>query len=168
MIEAFAQLCTRNSDYILAIVGSDDGHMGECKRLVAELGVEDKVIFTGFIGGPEKNQALIDADLVCQMSRQEQGAWAPFEAVLCGTPIIVSENTGAGEDVRRVKAGATVKFGDVGTMVAKIESIFENYQKTKESTIKAKEFINLHLSMNARAHEYTDIYESVISRARND
>ena len=59
LIEAFAQLCTRNSDYILAIVGSDDGHMGECKELVAELGVEDKVIFTGFIGGPEKTRLLL-------------------------------------------------------------------------------------------------------------
>jgi len=52
-------------------------------------------------------------------------------------------------------------------MVAKIENIFENYQKTKDITIKAKEFINSNLSMNARAHEYTDIYEKVISRANN-
>ena len=63
------------------IVGSDDGHMDECKELAIKLNIKDKVFFTGFIGGSDKNSALVDADVVLQMSRQEQGAWAPLEGV---------------------------------------------------------------------------------------
>ena len=122
LIESFANF-VQIEDYLLAIVGSDDGHMEECKKLAADLGIANKVLFTGFIGGHEKNEALIDADLVCQMSRQEQGAWAPLRAVLCGTPIIVSKHTGAGEDVKRVKAGETVPFGDVEDMVATLQNM---------------------------------------------
>ena len=164
LIESFAKFCADKEDYLLAIVGSDDGHMDECKTLAADFGISDRVLFTGFIGGHEKNEALIDADLVCQMSRQEQGAWAPFEAVLCGTPIIVSEHTGAGEDVKRVKAGETVPFGDVEDMVATLTNIFDNYAKAKEVTAKAKDYIQLKMSMNARAHEYIDLYENAIKR----
>lgn len=162
LIQAFSEFNKENKGYKLAIVGSDDGHMEECKRLVKELELENEVIFTGFIGGDAKNEALVDADLVCQMSRQEQGAWAPFEAVLCGTPIIVSENTGAGEDVKRVNAGLTVPFGDLADMVRAMEEIFSDYDASVKMTLNAKKYIEEKMSMSARAHEYTDLYNQAI------
>ena len=164
LIEAFHKFCEKNTGYKLAIVGSDDGHMEDCKRLVCDRGIQDKVLFTGFIEGIEKNEALVDADLVCQMSRQEQGAWAPFEAVLCGTPIIVSKNTGAGEDVKRVNAGSTVLFGDLLGMVQAMEEIFSDYQKYLKITYEAKRYIEEKMSMAARAHEYTDLYAEAIQK----
>ena len=162
LIKGFADLCKRRDDALLVIVGSDDGHMDECKELAKELGVADKVIFTGFMGGEKKNSALIDADIVAQMSRQEQGAWAPFEAVLCGTPIIVSAHTGAGEDVRRVKAGATVEFDNVAALSDEIENILDHYEDAKALTLKAKDYIETRMSMNARAQEYIDVYQRAI------
>ena len=162
LIEAFADLCKSRDDCLLAIVGSDDGHMDECKKLARDFGIEDKVLFTGFIAGNDKNSALVDADIVVQMSRQEQGAWAPFEAVLCGTPIIVSEHTGAGEDVKRVKAGRTVPFGDVKSLSNCIEDIFNNYEDALDITKKARDFILNKMSMNARSHEYSDLYKKAI------
>ena len=163
LIKGFADLAKRRDDVILLIVGGDDGHMDECKALAKELGVGDKVRFTGFIGGAEKNEALIDADVVAQMSRQEQGAWAPFEAVLCGTPILVSAHTGAGEDVRRIDAGETVEFDNVTELSQKIEAILNNYPAAKERTMKAKAYIQSKISMNARAEEYIDVYHRAIS-----
>jgi len=166
LIEGFAALCESRSDCLLMIVGSDDGHMDECKLLAKSCGVEDKVIFTGFIGGADKNEALVDADIVVQMSRQEQGAWAPFEAVLCGTPIIVSEDTGAGEDVKRVNAGETVKFGDIDALSKTINLTLENYNSALEKTELAKNFIMTKMSMNSRSHEYIDVYNQAISNMR--
>ena len=63
-----------------------------------------------FLEGNDKNSALVDAEIVAQMSRQEQGAWAPLEGVLCKTPIIVTADTGTGEDVKRLNAGYLVDF----------------------------------------------------------
>jgi glycosyltransferase involved in cell wall biosynthesis len=163
LIKGFADLANRRDDVVLLIVGGDDGHMDECKALAQELGVGDKVRFTGFIGGAEKNEALIDADVVAQMSRQEQGAWAPFEAVLCGTPILVSAHTGAGEDVRRIDAGETVEFDNVADLSQKIEVILDNYPAAKERTMKAKAYIETKMSMNARAEEYIDVYRRAIA-----
>lgn len=167
LIEGFAELCKQRDDCLLVIVGGDDGHMDECKALADKLGVADKTMFTGFIGGDDKNSALIDADIVAQMSRQEQGAWAPFEAVLCGTPIVVTDHTGAGEDVRRVDAGATVEFDNPGALAGTFNDIFENYSAAKEKTMKAKEFIETKMSMNARAQEYVDVYQRAIAKRQN-
>ena len=162
LIAGFSELCNRRDDCLLMIVGSDWGHMDDCKTLVKELNIENKVTFTGFIGGQDKNNALIDADLVVQMSRHEQGAWAPFEAVLCGTPIIVTENTGAGEDVKRVKAGETVEFGNIDSLADTMESVLDNYDLALEKTEIARNYILTKMSMNARAHEYTDVYQKAI------
>ena len=167
LIEAFAELCKSRKDCILAIVGSDDGHMDECKAITKKLNIEDKVLFTGFIAGEDKNSALIDADIVVQMSRQEQGAWAPFEAVLCGTPIIVSEHTGAGEDVKRVNAGKTVPFGEVNNLSNTINTILENYNDALKVTQNARTFILDNMSMNARAYEYIEVYKKAILNKRN-
>jgi len=166
LIKGFADLCQRRDDCLLLIVGGDDGHMDECKALVEALGVTNKVTFTGFIGGEEKNSALMDADIVAQMSRQEQGAWAPFEAVLCGIPIIVTGHTGAGEDVRRVDAGETVEFDNVSELSSKIEGILDNYAEAKDKTMKAKAFIETKMSMNARAQEYIDLYQRAIRKRK--
>jgi glycosyltransferase involved in cell wall biosynthesis len=164
LIKGFADLCRHRDDCLLLILGGDDGHMDDCKALSNELGVADKVTFTGFIGGDQKNSALVDADIVAQMSRQEQGAWAPFEAVLCGTPIIVTDHTGAGEDVRRVDAGETVEFDNVKELSDKLNGILENYDQAKTRTMKARHFINTKMSMNARAQEYIDLYKRAIQQ----
>ena len=66
-------------DLFLVLVGPDDGHMAECKKIVEDLGISRNVLFTGFLGGEHKNSALVDADIVVQLSRFEQGAWAPLE-----------------------------------------------------------------------------------------
>ena len=163
LIKGFKKLCDLRDDCTLVIVGGDDGHMDECKSLTNKLELSEKVIFTGFIGGSEKNSALIDADIVAQMSRQEQGAWAPFEAVLCGTPIVVTEHTGAGEDVRRVDAGKTVAFGDETGLAEVFDDILNNYQEAKELTRSAKLFIEEKMSMNARAQEYVDVYQKALN-----
>lgn len=168
LIEGFAELVKKRDDVICVLVGPDDGHMDECKKIAKDLGVDDKVIFTGFLGGEHKNSALIDADIVVQMSRQEQGAWAPIEGVLCGTPIVVTGNTGSGEDVKRLDAGYTVDFGQVKELAEKFNWIFENYPEAKAKTIKAKQYIEDNLSLNKRVSEYTELYKKAMQMAQQD
>ena len=162
LIKGFAEYIKRDSRAILVIIGPDDGHMDECKKISNELGVSDSVIFTGFLGGEHKNSALVDADIVVQLSRQEQGAWAPLEAVLCETPIIVTSHTGTGEDIKRLDAGYLVEFDDFDGLANCFEGIFANYGDAKFKTMKAKKYIEDNLSMNTRINEYTDLYSQCI------
>ena len=159
LIRGFAEALKKRTDLHLVLVGSDDGHMEECEDLVRSLGIEENVIFTGFLAGKEKNSALVDADIVVQLSRFEQGAWAPLEGVLCKTPIIVTSNTGTGEDVKRIKAGYLVDFDDDEGLAATILSVFNNYDEAMNITLEARTHIIDNLSMNARIHEYTELYK---------
>ncbi|MEC7208505.1 MAG: hypothetical protein VXW11_05420, partial [Pseudomonadota bacterium] len=51
---------------------------------------ENKITFTGFLKGKEKTSIIKEATVCVQTSRYEQGAGAPFESVLIGTPIILA------------------------------------------------------------------------------
>lgn len=165
LIKGFAELAKTRQDVRCVLVGPDDGHMDECKALAKELGVADRVMFVGYLGNEHKNSALVDADIVVQLSRQEQGAWAPFEGVLCETPIVVTGHTGTGEDVRRIDAGACVDFDDAPGLAAQFEEIFEHYTEAKAKTLKAKQHIIDKLSMNSRVGEYTELYEKAMQQA---
>lgn len=158
LIKGFAEALKLRSDIYLVLVGPDDGHMTECKNLVDELDISESVLFTGFLGGEHKNSALVDADIVVQLSRFEQGAWAPLEGVLCKTPIIVTSSTGTGEDVKRLKAGYLVDFDDNKMLSDTIIEIIENTEEAQALTNNARDFIIENLSMNARVGEYTALY----------
>ena len=168
LIRGFNHLLGKRDDVILCIVGSDDGFKDQCDKLISDLSIKKEVLFTGFLSGNEKNQALIDSDIVAQTSRQEQGAWAPFEAVLCKTPIVVTKETGAGEDVQRINAGEVITFGDTEGLSTLLNKMLDNYNFYKQKTEVAKEYIENNLSMDKRSNEYKELYLEAIRNYKNE
>lgn len=164
LIRGFAEYRITDPDCVLAVVGGDDGHLDELKALARELGVSDAVRFVGFLSGREKLSALVDADVFAQTSRHEQGAWAPIEAVLSGTPIIVTSHTGAGEDVRRFGAGELVRIDDAADLAAALRRVFSDYPAAKERTRRARERIAGELSLSARIRDYEALYRRAAGR----
>ena len=166
LVASFAELAKTNADAVLVIVGNDDGYKATLEELIDKLGIVDKVLFTGFLGGDDKLAALVDADAVIQTSRYEQGAWAPFEAVLCGTPIIVSSNSGAGEDVRKIDAGYLVEFGNISDLKGKMEYVISNRAEALDKTRKAKEYIIGNMSIEKGIEKYENLYKSIAGGKR--
>lgn len=166
LIKGFKQLLSMEPSAKLVFVGGDDGHELELQNLVKSLKLSNNVIFAGFISGDKKNEALVDSTIVAQMSREEAGAWAPFEAVLCGTPIIVTDHTGSGLDVKKINAGETVEIDNVESLGKKLFQILNNYDSAKAKTLNAKKYIEENLSFNGRIHEYTNLYNSSILKSK--
>ncbi len=158
LVQAFRELYNRRDDTILAIVGADDGYQAALEALVKRLQLTQKILFTGFLGGTDKLAALVDADVFVQTSRYEHHAWAPFEAVLCGTPIIVSSHTGAGEEVKKLDAGYTVKFDDSIDIAETINRILEAPSEAIAKTRQAAAYIREKLSLHQKVEEYERAY----------
>jgi len=166
LVESFFQLAQYRSDTILVIVGNDDGYKSNLDKLIDKLDLSDRVLFTGFLGGDEKLSALVDADVVVQTSRYEQGAWAPFEAILCNTPIIVSSNSGAGEDVRKADAGYLIEYGNKNELRDMMQYVLDNPARAQKKTQKAKEYIKSALSLDKGIEKYEKLYKEVNERCK--
>ena len=104
--------------------------------------------------------------MVVQPSRYESGIGAPVEAILCGTPVIVSKGTGSGEDLARMDGGYLVEFGDCASMVSIIDSVLRDPSVALFKTERAKQYVLAHLSMAAKVEEYEALYQSCLGRAR--
>jgi len=162
LVESFALLAKQKQDVVLVIVGTDDGYKQVLEKHINDLGIQDRVLFTGFLGGTDKLSALVDADVLVQPSVYEQGARPSLEAILCNTPVIVSRNTGAGEDIRKMDAGYLVEHGDVNGLRGAIQRIFDNPDEARIKTQKAKEYIKTNLSLTTQTEKYEKLYEEVI------
>lgn len=161
LIESFYELTKLRSDVVLAMVGADDGYRGSLEKLIDRLHLSNRVIFTGFLGGEDKLSAMVDADLLVQTSVYEQSSKTPFEAILCDTPVIVSKNTGAGEDVVRIDAGYLVEYSHKKELVDGIQYILDNPDEAQVKTQKAKKYIEANLSLASQAEKYEKLYQEV-------
>lgn len=162
MVESFYELTKQRDDAVLVIVGNDDGFKPILDSLIDSLNIQDKVLFAGFLSGDDKLSALVDADVVVQTSVYEQGAWAPLEGVLCGTPIIVTRHTGAGEDVKRMDAGYLVEYDNKNEMAELLMKVFDEPAEAISKAEKAAKYIRDNLSMAKKVNDYEKLYTDCI------
>ena len=94
LAKAFAELSKEIEDAKLVIAGPDDGYLPMLKKLIKELKIEEKVLFTGPLYGKEKLEAYVDADVYVLPSIYETFPIAVLEACACGTPVVVTDRCG--------------------------------------------------------------------------
>ncbi len=91
LVSAFAGLCNELKEVRLVIVGGDDGYLRTLEQMVKDLGIGDRVIFTGFLDGEIKLAAYVDADVYVLPSLYECFPTTVMEACAAGTPVIVTD-----------------------------------------------------------------------------
>ncbi|OGO44090.1 MAG: hypothetical protein A2Z05_06630 [Chloroflexi bacterium RBG_16_60_22] len=165
LVEAFGELVKSMNDVVLVVAGPDDGYLSALTRKVNELDLSARVLFTGFISGREKLAALVDADVVVQTSVYEQGTGVPFEAVLCGTPIIVSRDTVASANVKDIDAGYLVEYGNHRELVGTLQRVLDDPAEARDKAQRAREYIKANLSLEKGVEKYEELYREAIGSA---
>lgn len=162
LIKSFAELLTEMNNVVLVLAGPDDGYLNKAKSLVDELSLNDKVKFTGFISSGEKLEAYVDADVLVYPSILEIFGLVPFEAIMCGTPVIVTNDCVCGDLIKESKSGYLVEYDDVNSLKEKMKIILENPQKGNEFVSNGKKFIYEKLSWENIVINMEENYENCI------
>jgi glycosyltransferase involved in cell wall biosynthesis len=93
----------------LLIAGDGDAaYVKNLRRLVGTSGLQNRVIFTGFVTGAEKQALFERADLFALPSYDENFGMAVAEAMSVGLPVVVSEHVALADHVREAGAGLVV------------------------------------------------------------
>ena len=114
----------------------------------------------GFV--PNELQAYVDADVVVYPSVYEIFGLVPFEAILCGTPVIVTDDCGCGQLIAKLKCGFVVREGRAAELNEKIEHLFNNPTEGKEMTTRGKKYIEDNLAWSKIVLEVESTYENCI------
>ncbi|MCL0088328.1 glycosyltransferase family 4 protein [Dehalococcoidia bacterium] len=168
LVESFNQLNLERDDVILVLAGPDQGYKSTLEGLIKKLNLSRKILFTGILQGEEKLSALADADMLVQTSIYERGPGSPFEAILCDTPIIVTNNTGAGEIVSKIDAGYLVEYGDINELKNLMNRILDDPTEANIKTQRAKEYIINNLSWQEGVKQYERVYREVMNNNQHE
>ena len=109
LVKAFTELSKPLNEAKLVIVGPDSGYLPPLKKLIADLEISDKVLFTGPLYGQEKLKAYVDADVYVLPSFYEIFGITVLEACACGTPVIVTDRCGIADAINS-QAGLAVPY----------------------------------------------------------
>jgi len=92
-------------------------------EMAASMGIGHKVLFTGFLRGPDVEKVFKMADLYVMPSVSEPFGIAPLEAMSHDVPVIISKQSGVSEVLTHA---LKVDFWDVNEMANKIIAVLKH------------------------------------------
>jgi glycosyltransferase involved in cell wall biosynthesis len=98
LIRIFA-LVRKSTDVRLVVTGDFTSYTPFLKRLSLDLGVNDRVFFTGYVPDDDLARLYQNADVYAFTSPEEDFGLGPLEAMACGTPAVVWDYAGPSETV---------------------------------------------------------------------
>jgi len=121
-VHAAKRVIEHYPNVIFVIAGSGDMERAIIRK-VAELGIADKFVFTGFLRGNDQRAVYQMADLYVMPSVSEPFGIAPLESLMNGTPALISKQSGVSEVLSHCLKS---DFWDVDDMANKIVSVLKH------------------------------------------
>jgi len=160
LIKSFACLVKEIEDVVLVIAGPDDGYRKECEKLVKDLNLKDSVKFVDYVDNVV--EAYQDADVLVYPAIYEIFGLVPFEAIMCGTPVIVTDDCGCGELVKEAGCGFLVKYGDVHDLKEKMKLLLQRPELGQQMVERGKKYILKSLAWDKVVRKVEKVYEDCI------
>jgi len=117
LIEAYAKVIGNDPEWRLTIAGPDaTGWRPELDALAERLGVADRILWPGSLGGDLKWGAFRTADAFVLPSHQENFGIAVAEALACSLPVLVSDKVNIWREIDQWKGGLVALDDLAGTI----------------------------------------------------
>jgi glycosyltransferase involved in cell wall biosynthesis len=157
LLRAFARAAEGRQGLMLELIG--EGPLtDDLRRLAAELGLADRVRFTGTATPEQVAEALRDSDLFVLSSLSENMPLAVIEALCCGLPVAATDVGGVSEAVGA--DGALAPAGDPDALAAAIETVLDGYERFDGAEI--AERAAARFSFEAIGRTWDEIYRSLL------
>lgn len=155
LLRAFRQLAA--PDLRLVFAGPDEGAREDLQRLASG---DARIVFTGFLDGGERLQALAAADLFALPAVGEGLSMALLEALAAGLPAIISPGCNLPE---AAEAGAALLAEvDAEALQEALQSLLDDAPRRARMGEAARAFVRQHYAWDAIAAAYEALYQSLM------
>lgn len=162
LVKSFAYLMELDPDIdlLLVIAGPDDGYLRELTTLTNTLGLSSRVRFIEETANIA--ELYRDADLFVSPSEYEIFGLTPYEALLCGTPALVSKSCGCSSFLDETGYGYSVRYGDIEELGSTMREIIKNPDQYKRLAELAAKHIITHMTWGKATSRMEGIYEDCV------
>ena len=145
VLEAIPELTEKYPNLMYVIAGGDEeGYARVLHEIVNELGISKHVLFTGLLTQGQGISLLRDADVFVLPSLSENFGMSVVEAMLCETPVIVSDQVGIASEL--ATAGCAVVTSNELSVKDAVLSLLQTESKRKELGLLGARFAKTHYS----------------------
>lgn len=149
-------------DVVFVVSGSGDMERKIIEK-VAELGMADKFIFTGFLRGKDIQETYHMADLYVMPSVSEPFGISPLEALKSETPVLISKQSGVSEVLDNCLKSDFWDTNDIANKIVSVLKYNELYRSLKSNGSKEVNKFN----WNEPAQRCVDIYNDLTNKDKN-
>ncbi|MEA3199858.1 MAG: alpha-maltose-phosphate synthase [Thermoplasmata archaeon] len=162
LVPAFARAAKGHLNTHLILAGEDQGWRERLEAMAKDLGVADRVRFTGHLPDEGYRETLAAADVFVLPSEWEAFGIVLLEAMACGVPCIATRVGGAPEVVEDARTGLLVRYGDVPALAGAIEQLLANPERARAMGEAGRRRAMASFSWDAVARKTLDVYREVV------
>ncbi len=161
LLKALAEVACAGTPFQAFLLGQDFEHEGrylqEMKTLTGELGLKDRVEFTGFVDNPQEWFASFD--IIAMPSMIEPFGLVAVEALAQKKPLIVGRTGGLQEIVQEGVTGICVEPGSVDELTQALLKMLENPQWAKSLGEAGYQDVSRRFTMDKMIQGLDEIYQ---------
>jgi glycosyltransferase involved in cell wall biosynthesis len=159
IIESARQLSKRFGNAVWLFVG--DGNLADdFKRQVCELGLAEKIKFTGLLPPSRIPLAIQSSDILVHCSLREGLARALPQAMLCGVPVVSFDVDGAREAVNE-NTGRLIEPKNVEQLTKACAELIENKNLRERLGKAGREFVKEKFAPEIMVDKIEDVYNKL-------
>lgn len=159
LIHSFSAVKHRVRNAVLCIVGPDDGNKQRLVDLIDILSLTESVFITGPLFGLEKLNAYVDADVLASPAQYEIFGLVPFEALMCGTPVVATDDCGSGQIIEEAKAGLIISNGNLDELTNALINVLETPSTNHRLVINGRAYIRANLDFSKTINDLINLYQ---------
>lgn len=164
LIDAFAKINNDYPDWKIVLLGRGNQE-DNLKKQAISLGIEDKVIFPGYVTGETFAGIFGKAGLHCMCSKVEGFPMAVLEAWSYGVPVITTPVGGLPDVMEEGKNCISFNHGDHNKLAENLRYLIDNPEKRYEMSEYSKEFAKDNFSLNKISDDIDELYQKVLNNA---
>ena len=159
-LEAAREVLRARPETRFLIVGDGVG-FEDVKRRVREMGLDPRVIMTGFRRDIPEVMAALDV-LVLPSTKSEATSQVIPQALAVGTPVAASATGGIPEIVRDGETGRLVEPGNPGALAQAVLSLLDDPARARKMALTGQALVRERYSADVAMGATTDVYHALL------
>ena len=169
LIKALALM--KNQNYQALLVGDlqeNPGYTAELKKIIGQLGLDDKVAMVGHCD--DMPAALMLADVVISASSREPEAFGriTIEAMAMGKAVIATAHGGSLETITPNRTGWLVKPGNPEELAKALDNALADPERLRQFGLAGRALVSSKFSMKKMCSKTTSLYQKLFTVYRSE
>jgi glycosyltransferase involved in cell wall biosynthesis len=166
LLEACRTLADEGEDFRLSIVDRSEDDLSQAPPLVRELGLTDRVTFTGRLGDEQLVELLNRATFAVCASIYEGFGLPACEAAACGTPLLSTTGGALAEILEPNVTAHLVPPGDASALAAGMRRMLHDPELRRRLSLTSRQSITSRFTWERAGDQLERIYRDAIDARR--